>query len=64
MPASNKGETARALASLSDPAGEIGNRGIPVVRRSEMMAVPLLESSNAGPDCNLLHGHTPDSYLT
>src|ERR1700704_2831365 len=45
MPASNIGETARALASLSDPAGEIGKMGIPVVRRSEMIAVPLLESS-------------------
>src|SRR6267378_4056295 len=45
MPASNIGETARALASLSDPAGEIGKMGIPVVRKSEMIAVPLLESS-------------------
>src|SRR5450755_4365606 len=45
MPDSNIGETARALASLSDPAGEIGNRGIPAVHRSEMIAVPLLESS-------------------
>ena len=45
MPASNIGETARAFDSLSEPAGEIGSNGIPMVRRSEMMAVPLLESS-------------------
>jgi hypothetical protein len=45
MLASNIDDTARAFDSLSEPTGEIGSNGIPIVRRSEMMAVPLLESS-------------------